>query len=137
MKCNLLVKYERRGKKKILKPVQWVSWDHFVRLGDIDLTGHEVCDGNVRAYVKVRDEPYYGGTIATFQVDYVCEKCGGLYYPHLPQSEEEVSKWLTRAIAEADYEVIMVPAREAAQKAMEENNNIRAKIQSRLDSRRK
>jgi hypothetical protein len=55
-----------------------------------------LCGGKIIVEVKAVDEPYYGGTSATFEIEYKCERCKWTFHgADLPTTQEEVSKLLT------------------------------------------
>lgn len=113
MKCGLNVIWRANKKGTKRQPVKWVSWYHLeevernwgdhpdkpdmleLKEGDV----LEVCDGNVGVTVKAVDEPDWGGTYASFEIEYKCDKCGGSYYPELPQYDEDMSLFITEAVA--------------------------------------
>lgn len=66
----------------------------------IDLDNIQLCGGKIIAQMDCHDEPYYGGTTAEMDIDFVCENCKQTYFPELPQSLEQLNDWITKKIEE-------------------------------------
>lgn len=55
-----------------------------------------LCGGDITITVAATDEPYYGGTSATFDLVATCQRCGHTYHgTMMPTSAEEVGHILT------------------------------------------
>lgn len=66
------------------------------------LRGNEAreCRGNIIAQILVVNEPYFGGTSASLEIEYTCGRCKQpLYGPRLPRESDELAAILTEYIA--------------------------------------
>jgi hypothetical protein len=92
MKCNAALFYKdakRKGSgepyKKIHKVVPLgTNYYGLPKYEDAE----EICDGRILVNIEAVDEPDWGGTYATLVVEYKCEKCGNILFPHLPNKYE-------------------------------------------------
>lgn len=114
MKCNSFLVYYKedvKGKRKIFSSISpsWRYEPNFFEywkennvtpktLAKIDLAGTMDCDGNIICEVSAVDEPYFGGSSASLEIKYKCDKCGQTYFKHLPQTSGEMSDFMTRKI---------------------------------------
>jgi hypothetical protein len=64
----------------------------------LDLDALEVCGGDIQASVLAVDEPYYGGSSASLEVNYRCDRCGQTKFDGLPDAYS-ISDFLTAVIA--------------------------------------
>lgn len=78
------------------------SWLRGWKLTEDDLDKFEgPCGGNIICTIDAKEEPYYGGCSAALDVEYKCDKCGQInFYPELPSYSSELSKFITKIIAE-------------------------------------
>ncbi len=59
----------------------------------------EPCGGNINVTVDLYNEPCYGGTLATLDVNYQCEKCKEYLFGRvLPSEPDEIAEILTAHI---------------------------------------
>jgi hypothetical protein len=63
------------------------------------LEGLEECGGDIEAEVEAVDEPYFGGSSATLEINYKCVRCGNPCFFTLPNCRDTLSALLTRTIA--------------------------------------
>lgn len=114
MVCNSLLIYykeEVNGKKRLFSSISpsWRDEPNFLEywkennvtpktLAKIDLVGTMNCDGRIICEVSAVDEPYYGGSSASLEIKYKCDKCGQTYFKHLPQNSSELSNFMTDKI---------------------------------------
>src|SRR3972149_5403610 len=106
MKCGCLIKREMRGKKKPkLKIVKQITrlWQRYAQ--DANVPEHlqiendmELCDGEIIVSIRAVDEPDWGGSYATLELSYKCNKCGNCCFPELPQTPEEISSFVQTAV---------------------------------------
>ena len=97
MKCKCLVK---PGKKKPLPKFSYVLYRQWQESKDWQPDpGTEQCDGDIVVEVRAVEEPEWGGTNAALEIEYRCSKCGNLFFGELPQTSEELSRFLTSIIA--------------------------------------
>lgn len=125
MKCGALLVLAERRRKGSSTPyeaiVQVIAAEHVYnaaaalvvygveecekfRWGKLDLKEgrREICDGTIEAHVWVEDEPYFGGTNAVFRADFRCTRCKNTWFKGLPADEDDISKLLTKAIADKE-----------------------------------
>lgn len=95
MQCNTWFKRDSKGKIKRRNIVPYYTEREFHN----DIEGMELCDGEIVATVRAIEEPCFGGTLASFDIEYHCSKCGNSYFGELPNTEEELSQFLTSMIA--------------------------------------
>jgi hypothetical protein len=104
MKCGTRVLYRdarRRGNGAPYRKA--VRWYHsaFPETGipDAEKPLLEICDGKIIATVAAVNEPDWGGTYANLEIAYKCETCGAQHFDHLPSNSDQLSKFVTDAIA--------------------------------------
>ena len=108
MRCGCYVKHETTPKGRERTNV--VSWWHTTdagvggtfSTGQLLDQGYEICQGRVKVTIKAEDEPYYGGSSASLSIEYICDSCGWMFHPQLPQNGEDLSRMLTRALVDYD-----------------------------------
>lgn len=116
MKCNALVKWVEKGKKKTLRPTFWMHEEQYQetekwiqdcldkkmqnpRPGFPKKEQLIVCDGNVIAMVNAQIEGGCGCCgYAMLEITYECNKCQFSYYPNAPTTQEELSTFLTEKL---------------------------------------
>lgn len=114
MKCGSYVLYVEARKKGSGEPYQrvkeTVSWWGTSDMGirndakapsslDLLQRGYNACHGTVQATVSAVDDPYWGGTSAQLEIDYKCDTCGQTFFPELPATAEDLSKFVTDMVA--------------------------------------
>lgn len=98
MKCQNLI-------PKNKKPTQYNTYylDHLedkeLYYSKTDLSNHKVCGGKIKAEIKAIDEPTWGGSYASLEIKYTCEKCKSVFHPYLP-NEYNINDFLTKKIEE-------------------------------------
>ena len=104
MKCGAYVKYvdaKRKGSGENYRKPEQVLHPYGVKLGWFTPTSDmEVCDGEIKAKVDAVEEPEWGGTYTSLEINYTCNKCKCSYFPELPGSSDALSKFLTERILE-------------------------------------
>lgn len=91
--------------RDILVPVETAqSWKSHSRLGvsrKNKIGPLHRCKGNLTAHISVRMHDYVASPSAYLDVTYICDKCHFHHYEAiLPLLEEEVSEFLTKAVAD-------------------------------------
>lgn len=104
MKCGTWVLWRdarRKGSgKPYRKAIRWYHSD-FPRqnVPEEEAKDIVICDGDVTVSIRAFDEPDWGGTTATLEIAYKCSTCGAVIFPHLPQNAEQLSEFVTKAVA--------------------------------------
>lgn len=123
MKCDNLiadVEKKKRGKvklvKKFFKPMHMLAdsvceWSelpdgfrqHYEKQNSLNSPippeGAIPCGGNIKVTIEAVDEPEWGGTSASLEISYKCDKCGCTWYPELP-SKYDISEFTTKMFEE-------------------------------------
>lgn len=108
MKCNSRI-YFFTGTKKIAFSVpppyndasSIIAYNQKHRknfMSRVDLDNFSKCTGNVRIRVSAEDEPYFGGTSASLNIEYKCDHCGQTNYSGLPDNEHALNVWLNNIL---------------------------------------
>lgn len=63
----------------------------------INLSDYEICGGNLTAHVKAEDEPYFGGSSASLNVYFKCDKCHVNVHQYLPD-KYSIEEFLTKIV---------------------------------------
>lgn len=98
MKCNHTVWYQiyNNGRRVNLG---WTEPKNLNELeGRIEVV---ICQGDIESQIRAENDPYYGGTNAVLLVNFVCNQCGGGYYPerNLPISYN-INEWINNILKE-------------------------------------
>lgn len=96
------VERRRKGNGKVYRaPTRWYHRGVDLTRVDPEERGKLVqCDGTVKVLLRAVDEPDWGYTYAKLEIKYRCETCGATVFPHLPNSAESLSTFVTDKIAE-------------------------------------
>ena len=108
MKCNSRLYYYKKLNKKGKRVLAFVvcegrtqeeiAWTEEKALKDnlVNLD-YEICDGNVTGKIEAVEEPYMGGTSASLEVNYECDKCKNTYYKLLPDTYN-INEWFNNVL---------------------------------------
>lgn len=101
MKCDNWIDPTRVGKRgQFLKSAYLGTFEARSDLIRQDRPHAEKCGGKIIASVRATDEPYYGGTSATLEINYKCERCKEpLFGNGLPHENDQVADILTAHVA--------------------------------------
>lgn len=108
MKCNSKLVYFKKlsNRKRNLKftvPASFSVEDYlntYKQKDRLDLENIETCDGRIVAEISCYDDPYMGGTTATMEVIFRCDRCGQTHFPELPIGVQGLNDWITKKIEE-------------------------------------
>jgi hypothetical protein len=155
MKCDNLIADVAVGKKgklksKFFKPMLMIEYlvREWSELSDelkkqfeslIPPKGAKRCGGNIIVTVEAVNEPYFGGTSASLEITYKCDKCGCTWYPELP-TEFSISKFLTKAFQEMPQKKLIELRKELKEKTDEKEKQaekMRQEFVTRTENRKK
>jgi len=155
MKCGALVRYvERKRKKKHggfttrLVVDRWISlWNQKVEewsFENIQRTHPDwrkedfvECAGEIIATVEAVDEPDWGCSYASLEINYKCNKCGIQHFPELPHDSESLSKLVTEAIAKISKKQRAEVLAKGLKQKKENDARMKEMNQKLIDNRKK
>ena len=102
MRCQALVRPHKRGKKA--KLIVCPNYDPSLMPDDWslpDLTGTEVCGGEIVPNIHAEDYPGWGDHYAELCVDSTCKRCGNTIHMGLP-TKWNINEFMTDLIAKME-----------------------------------
>ena len=149
MKCKSMVKFVPAKKKGSGEPYQKavkIYPRYQIKLGTFTPDPDMVeCNGFLKVTVEASMEGECScSSYSVLNIKYRCDKCGGEYYPELPQNSKELSEFfeaILRNLHEDDRErtlIVKVEKEIERQKEVEKSiKETEAKYQKFLESRKK
>ncbi len=113
MKCKAKVIYTKKGKifqtinplateQEIEYFVNSIGAKHLEKVNLYAENGQMYeCQGKVVATIEAQDEPYFGSSSASLNIDYKCDTCGHTYYPQLPDAYH-INDWFNTQLDKMD-----------------------------------
>lgn len=126
MRCGCIITHKERrsqaGVRMVIDKRSVESWWHTSDAGvfpdnptmaqKLSEPNTSICGGKIVATVEAEDEPFFGGHSATLSITYKCDKCDNTIYPELPQTAEDLSKFLTAHIGDIEAGPLREKAKE-------------------------
>ena len=96
MKCDNMIAVERKSRgEKITIVSAWNGYHLHEKQKDREhlIAIAEECGGTIKVWIQALDEPYFGGSSASLEVEWKCDRCGWIAF-EFPTDRDDLCSFI-------------------------------------------